>query len=798
MENKIIIHDLNLASILEKTLKRSGNRNPDLDYKTFTLEELETITELNLENAFFQDIGALKYCTNLRNLSIISVNAKNIDTKQAISIGDFEKDYKAKKNDIKDYSVISELTNLESLAICYNDNLKYLDISKLTKLSNLNLNNNPNFTDLKGIEKATKLDELILYRNGILQPFNIQSLTENLCDLKLDFDMYPILKRENPDIDKVIYESGKEGGTCKWIENISNIRTNEISIFQISEMDKKAQEILQEIIFPGYRDIEKITAIYAYIVQNVRYDHEALAAANGEKNATYEEAKNNRLKRIDEILDKKQSSYNAILKGKSVCEGYTNMMHYLLNSVGIKSQVISCSSDLNNELVGQNSSHAVIKVAVDDNWYYFDPTWDAQKPVLKNFMKTKDEFSTNHKLSLSEIDVKSPETKAYTREELDQILKKVILDKNNIKQNNNKSFESEITDRGEDIQENIYSFSRTKRNYDQNELSEKYSRHLTGENKELAQMFAKLDSEDFWPEYADEPSLKSIEKVTLDMGEGKKEYYRAIFKEYSDDIYDNKGYEQYYEIGDNKKITLYSERDVDDVYDELDNNSKRIFTEKNASDRLQKSILEDALGKNRVTEVARVTDVNFLDSFSSQIGEKEALDNLTIVASINENGEEEYDLAFADINVYKSILKDTGISKIKSLDGLGIKSIDKTNEEIFIDSGIKLPQPNGTFIGQMDVIKNLKEFETEDGKHRYAITRDQKGNLGFTEIYKENEKETFGQDVRVERENDLKEIYKGANLNLTDLNKAMDIINRTKEKQQQQYKSSINYGTEGR
>ena len=175
MENKIIIHDLNLASILEKTLKRSGNRNPDLDYKTFTLEELETITELNLENAFFQDIGALKYCTNLRNLSIISVNAKNIDTKQAISIGDFEKDYKAKKNDIKDYSVISELTNLESLAICYNDNLKYLDISKLTKLSNLNLNNNPNFTDLKGIEKATKLDELILYRNAILQPFNIQS-----------------------------------------------------------------------------------------------------------------------------------------------------------------------------------------------------------------------------------------------------------------------------------------------------------------------------------------------------------------------------------------------------------------------------------------------------------------------------------------------------------------------------------------------------------------------------------------------------------------------------------------------
>ena len=39
-------------------------------------------------------------------------------------------------------------------------------------------------------------------------------------------------------------------------------------------------------------------------------------------------------------------------------------------------------------------------------------------------MKTKDEFSKNHVLSMTEDQVKSPETKAYSNAELTQIFKK--------------------------------------------------------------------------------------------------------------------------------------------------------------------------------------------------------------------------------------------------------------------------------------------------------------------------------------------------------------------------------------
>lgn len=105
------------------------------------------------------------------------------------------------------------------------------------------------------------------------------------------------------------------------------------------------------------------------------------------------------------------------------------MMHYLLNSVGVKSKTISCSADLDSKVVGDNSNHSVIKVEMGDDWYYFDPTWDAQKNVLKNFMKTKNEFSRNHVLSMTEDQVKSPETKAYSNTELTQILRKVVADR---------------------------------------------------------------------------------------------------------------------------------------------------------------------------------------------------------------------------------------------------------------------------------------------------------------------------------------------------------------------------------
>ena len=57
------------------------------------------------------------------------------------------------------------------------------------------LRNNPNLTEIKGLEK-TNIAELTEYRNGNLKPFDLQSIMNgSLHSLYLDFDMYPLIKK---------------------------------------------------------------------------------------------------------------------------------------------------------------------------------------------------------------------------------------------------------------------------------------------------------------------------------------------------------------------------------------------------------------------------------------------------------------------------------------------------------------------------------------------------------------------------------------------------------------------------
>ena len=175
MDNEIKVKDMSLALLLKNTLEKNGNRNLKykmLDCNKFTLEELATITSLKLEGNSFNDISELKYCVNLKDLSIASANAKSINTNLS---DESQYNYLMKKNKIKDFSVISDLTNLEFLTISYDDNLTHLDISNLSKLSVLDLNHNPNLTEVKGLEKATELSDLILYCNDISHSFDLPS-----------------------------------------------------------------------------------------------------------------------------------------------------------------------------------------------------------------------------------------------------------------------------------------------------------------------------------------------------------------------------------------------------------------------------------------------------------------------------------------------------------------------------------------------------------------------------------------------------------------------------------------------
>ena len=262
-----------------------------------------------------------------------------------------------------------------------------------------------------------------------LNKSNIVEAMENrdLNTLRLDLDLYPKLKQMQPRLDSVIEEKYI---SCKWTENISGIRKNEYNTGQIVPMDKKCKEILGNIVRPEYSEIEKTMAIYAYIVENIKYDNILLKREKELRDKGQKIGKG-----VSKILNGKQSSYNAFIKGEVVCEGYTNMMHYMLSSVGIESKTVICIGERDNgetSFVDRGENHSVIRVKTGDDWYYYDPTLDAGKMELRNAFKTKKEFEKNHTFTVLEEKIENPKEKAYTVDKLNERLRYVLEDRKNI------------------------------------------------------------------------------------------------------------------------------------------------------------------------------------------------------------------------------------------------------------------------------------------------------------------------------------------------------------------------------
>lgn len=437
-DNEVQINDLSLGLYLREALRKKKIKDPfkeknkkDLrNYKHFTKEELESIKSLTIAGGVV-DISDLKYCTNLKKLDIISANPSMLffnESHPETTLSVYANYY---VNHIRDFSVINKLKNLEFLTVEFENSLKVLDVENLPKLRKLKLRYNQNLKEVKGLENIKRLYSLELLKNNIVVPFDLPKiLSKGSPKVELDFDIYPLLIEEYPDLCEKINEFDKNNyNKVKWIENISDLGVNKINTKKMKLMDDKANKILNSVIKTNYSDKEKLSAIYSYIMQNVEYDYLLISIEDNDKLKEYVKRKKNISENeLNKILDMKQSSYNGIMANKCICEGYTNMMHYLLKKVGIKSYATSCSSIPNLKLVGIERNHAVIRVRIDNKWRYYDPTSDAlilqESKIPDYFYKTKKEFSRRFSLIISEKNINTKNENKSVSEEAKEILKK--------------------------------------------------------------------------------------------------------------------------------------------------------------------------------------------------------------------------------------------------------------------------------------------------------------------------------------------------------------------------------------
>ena len=430
MAEKIQIKDNNLAQLFVKELIALGVRKEDtsLDKIMFTKEELSQITKLNIDGHQIESIEGLENCTNLTALYIESPSLEAI----LENLSEEEKDsYLLQRESIVDPSIIEKLESLEILTIKHESSLTSLDLTRLQNLRVLALENNINLLEIKGIEELKKLEELSLHQTPVESPLKIDQLLDQntLTELSLDVDMYPQLVQENSEIaEKLLEKQENEGLSVNFRENLTNLRTQELSLEKLRTMDEKVQLILEDIIDFDYTTVEKIAAIYTYITKNITQNREADALQREIQLPTTGIESKVLDEKFERLLEEKRSTYSTIMREEGISEGYANLMHYMLRSIGVRSKVIESQTNKDMNNLDSRSNHSVIRVMIDNDWYYFDPTLDKERREFKNFFKTKEEFSENHELSGQEFEIQTPIIKAYTNLELTQITNKVYGD----------------------------------------------------------------------------------------------------------------------------------------------------------------------------------------------------------------------------------------------------------------------------------------------------------------------------------------------------------------------------------
>ena len=121
---------------------------------------------------------------------------------------------------------------------------------------------------------------------------------------------------------------------------------------------KDVVKLTNHLIHLAKNDLEKVSNIYQWIVQNIHYDQKAFK--NG----------NRRINRSNtDILERK----------KAICWGYSSLFKAMCEVAAIPCEIISGygKTSLNTPPNLESPNHAWNSVKIDSSWYLLDATWDS-------------------------------------------------------------------------------------------------------------------------------------------------------------------------------------------------------------------------------------------------------------------------------------------------------------------------------------------------------------------------------------------------------------------------------------
>lgn len=141
------------------------------------------------------------------------------------------------------------------------------------------------------------------------------------------------------------------------------------SIDEIINMRLSYENSIQEIashVKNGMTSTEKVLAVHDVLCQSVEYDYENLNKGT--------------------VPKEDHTAYSALVKGVSVCDGYSLAFLDLMKRIGVETKCVTSLS----------MNHAWNLVKIDNDWYHIDTTWDDQEDYVSHiFFIKSDSYFTN-------------------------------------------------------------------------------------------------------------------------------------------------------------------------------------------------------------------------------------------------------------------------------------------------------------------------------------------------------------------------------------------------------------------
>ncbi|MDC3416982.1 transglutaminase-like domain-containing protein [Aquibacillus salsiterrae] len=213
-------------------------------------------------------------------------------------------------------------------------------------------------------EVANKSDKLLVEKDGVRYIYNLTGKTN--VPLQLGNGNYSVKVLEKIDGNRYKVVSKKtlavklENAQAPFLNSVQNVNWN----------DQMEPIVLAKKLTKGLKtDKQKVTAIYNYIVNNVKYD--------------YEKAKTIKAGYIPNISDTYKTN-------KAICYDYASMFAAMARSLGIPTKLIAGESKL------VTVYHAWNEVYLDGEWKIIDTTVDSvykDAKVKTTMFKNKEDYT---------------------------------------------------------------------------------------------------------------------------------------------------------------------------------------------------------------------------------------------------------------------------------------------------------------------------------------------------------------------------------------------------------------------